>query len=375
MNSMLAVGLMSGTSMDGVDAALIETDGDGIARPLGFVSTSYGMADRDVLRAASARALAMAAPGDDPLVARAGVLIDLRHIEAVDALLRQTGLHPSAVSVIGYHGQTVAHRPDCGWTWQIGDGQVLADAFGVAVVDDFRSADVAGGGQGAPLVPVYHAARLGRAAEAVMVLNLGGVGNVTYIGATGKLLAFDTGPGNALIDDWVGEQLGLNRDEGGGIAATGHVDEQRLAHMLAHPWFDEPPPKSLDRNDFAAGAVRGLSPADGAATLTAFTAAAVARAIAHCPSPPRMIHVAGGGRHNATLMAMLAERTGACIQSVDDLGWNGDATEAEAFAYLAVRHLAGRPTSFPETTGVQAPVIGGRLSRPRQNQQKGIART
>lgn len=373
MNSMLAVGLMSGTSMDGVDAALIETDGEHMVNPRDFISRPYTSDERDALRAAMARALNMDAPGGDPLIDAASAIVDGCHIRAVEALLDKAGLSAAAIGIIGYHGQTVAHRPDRGWTWQIGDGQALADALGVAVVDDFRSADVAGGGQGAPLVPAYHAARLTDVREPVMVLNLGGVGNVTFIGATGKLLAFDTGPANALIDDWVREQLGKARDSGGALAASGQVHEDLLKRMLDHPWFDEAPPKSLDRNDFSADAVRGLSPADGAATLTAFTAATVARAIGHCPSRPAAIHVAGGGRHNATLMKMLEERTGAAVRPVDDLGWNGDATEAEAFAYLAARYLSGKPTSFPETTGVHAPVSGGRLSRPRQMQKRGMA--
>lgn len=365
MNSVLAVGLMSGTSMDGVDAALIETDGDMLVRPLDFISLPYTNGERDTLRKAMAAALAMETPRDHADIAAAGALVDRRHIEAVRALLAQGGHEAADIALIGYHGQTVAHRPDRGWTWQIGDGQVLADALGITVVDDFRSTDVAQGGQGAPLVPAYHAARLSAGRLPAVVLNIGGVGNITFVGSAGTLLAFDTGPGNALIDDWMSAQAGLDHDAGGKVAAAGKVDEGVLAVMLAHPWFDAPPPKSLDRSDFTTAPVQGLPLADGAATLTAFTAAAVGKGLEHCPAMPNALHVSGGGRHNATLMTMLEQRSGVPVISVDDLGWNGDATEAEAFAYLALRVLNGRPTSFPGTTGINAPLSGGRINSPR----------
>lgn len=350
--------------MDGVDAALIETDGEYVVRPLDFLSLSYTDAERDILRRAMARALSLPAPSSHPEITAASELIDARHIDIVRSLMARSGLSAGNVHVIGYHGQTVAHRPDRGWTWQIGDGQVLADALGATVVDDFRSADVEQGGQGAPLVPVYHAALLAGHETPAVVLNLGGVGNITFVGSTGLLLAFDTGPGNALIDDWMRTEAGLAHDMGGAVAAQGRVDDSVLAKLLDHPWFDAPPPKSLDRNDFSIEPVRGLSLADGAATLTAFTAAAVARGIGFCPARPRAIHVAGGGRHNPTLMEMISAKCGIPATPVEQLGWNGDATEAEAFAYLAVRLLRGKPTSYPETTGVNAPVSGGRISRP-----------
>ncbi len=359
--------------MDGVDAALIETDGEEVVRPLDFVSLPYSEEDRGVLRSALMHAQGLSAPDDHPDIAAASRVVDRRHIEAVEALLRKIGRNAADIGAVGYHGQTVAHRPDRGWTWQIGDGQVLAHALGLMVVDDFRSADVEQGGQGAPLVPVYHAARLSDRECPAVVLNLGGVGNLTFVGSTGLLLAFDTGPGNALIDDWMHEHAGLSHDEGGAAAAQGRVREDVLSQMMSHPWFEEPPPKSLDRNDFSIDAVRGLPLTDGAATLTAFTASAVARGIAHCPVRPRAIHVAGGGRHNRTLMGMIAARCGVPVTPVDDLGWNGDATEAEAFAYLAVRFLQGKPTSYPETTGVNAPVSGGRVSVPQTLLKKGMA--
>ena len=372
MNSVLAVGMMSGTSMDGVDAALVETNGTDHVRPIDFLSLPYGAAERDALRLAMARALLMEAPTARPEIDEAVGLVDRRHIEAATALLECNGLSGRDVHAIGYHGQTIAHRPDRGWTWQIGDGQALADALGVAVVDDFRTADVAAGGQGAPLVPVYHAARLGAGSLPAVVLNLGGVGNITFVGEDGRLLAFDTGPGNALIDDWMQTWAGLAHDMGGAAAAQGEIRDDVLDEMLDHPWFEVVPPKSLDRHDFSLDPVRGLPLADGAATLTAFTAAAVAKAIAQCPARPNAVHVAGGGRHNSTLMAMIGDRCGLSVAPVEQIGWNGDATEAEAFGYLAVRHLEGLPTSFPETTGVNAPVSGGRVSRPTAFGTRGV---
>lgn len=371
MNSMLAIGLMSGTSMDGVDAALIETDGDDVARPIAFVTQPYSEADRVMLRSAMTRALSMEAPGNHPDIISAAAIIDTRHIEAVRTLLARAGRSTGDIKVIGYHGQTIAHRPEKGWTWQIGNGQILADGLGMTVVDDFRSADVAHGGQGAPLVPIYHAALLGRDRGPAVVLNLGGVGNITYVGVNGGLLAFDTGPGNALIDDWMMAKMGLAHDEDGATAAQGKVRQDVLEAMMTHPWFAVPPPKSLDRHDFSLDPVKDLSLEDGAATLTAFTAEAVKKAIALCPARPQAIHVAGGGRHNRTMMNAIAARTNIPAGPVEDLGWNGDATEAEAFAYLAVRCLGGKPNSFPETTGVNTPVGGGRVSMPGSTMMRG----
>lgn len=362
---MLAMGLMSGTSMDGIDVALIETDGAAHVRPLAFHAVPYDAATRGQLRLAMEAAMDADRPGAHPVIDAAAEVVTRLHIAAVRALFAtQPSARPADVAVIGFHGQTVAHRPDRGWTWQIGDGARMARALGMTVVDDFRSADVAAGGEGAPLVPIYHQARAAGLAGPLMVLNLGGVGNLSYIGNDGALIAFDTGPGNSLIDDWVRSEAGLSHDAGGAIAATGTVDEAALARLLDDGWFDQPPPKSLDRNHFDLAPVRGLALADGAATLAAFTAASVARAIAHLPAPPRQILVAGGGRHNATLMAMLADRARLPVAPVEAVGWSGDATEAEAFAYLAVRRLKALPISFPQTTGVKVPVVGGSIHYP-----------
>ncbi len=361
---MLAIGLMSGTSLDGIDAALIETDGEGEVRPLAFRGEPYSDAAREQLAAATALALTFDRPRASPDIVAAGELIDRTHAFAVHKLLRDAGVAAADVAVIGYHGQTVAHRPDRGWTWQIGDGAVLARATGIAVVSDLRSADVAAGGQGAPLLPIYHAALTAGLERPVAVLNLGGVGNVTFVGADGALVAFDTGPANGLIDSWVEAETGARYDADGALAASGHVDEAVLTAMLDHPYFAAPSPKSLDRNDFTIQPARGLSAADGAATMTAFTAATVAEALDQLPARPKRLIVAGGGRHNPTLLRMIGERTGIAPEASDTLGWDGDAMEAEGFAYMAVRTLKGLPISFPGTTGVPHPLPGGRVDRP-----------
>jgi anhydro-N-acetylmuramic acid kinase len=359
-----AVGLMSGTSLDGVNAALIETDGRDRVRPLAFHSVPYGDEDRSVLRAAVDAALAMDAPGPHPAIAAASRLLTDAHIAVARRLLRD--VDGGAVDVVGFHGQTIAHRPDRGWTWQIGDGEAMARALDVTVVDDFRSADVAAGGQGAPLVPIYHQALTAALPRPTAVLNLGGVANLTWIGADGALIAFDCGPANGLIDEWV-RLAGLgNYDQDGRLAATGSVVSEVLTKLLDRPFFDQAPPKSLDRHDFTIDPVRGLTDADGAATLTAFTAEGVARGLRLLPASPAKFVAAGGGRHNPVLMAAIAAATGLDLVPADELGWNGDAIEAEAFAYLAVRTLDGLPLSFPGTTGVPRPTAGGRIHQVRR---------
>ncbi len=362
---MLAVGLMSGTSLDGIDAALIETDGAGEIRPIAFRSDPYSTQARDQLREASALALSFDKPRASPKIVEAEKVLTNRHVMAVRQLLSSAGVEPGQVDVIGFHGQTIAHRPDRGWTWQIGDGAAMAKALGIKVVNDLRSADVAAGGQGAPLLPVYHRALTAGMEGPVAVLNLGGVANVTWLGAGEQdLIAFDTGPANGLIDDWMLAETGSPYDANGAFAARGTIDRTVLDTMLDNGWFDAPPPKSLDRADFTIQPVRGLAAADGAATLTAFTAETVALALRHLPEPPRRLIVAGGGRHNPTLMGMISGVTGIVAEPIEALGWNGDATEAEGFAYMAVRALRGQPISFPGTTGAPQPMTGGVVNEP-----------
>ncbi|WP_293881468.1 anhydro-N-acetylmuramic acid kinase [Sphingomonas sp.] len=364
MGSMLSIGLMSGTSLDGIDAALIETDGIGLVWPMAFRCEQWSDEARAQLAEASRQALTFARPRASPDLVKAGALVDRMHVMAVRKLLVETGVTADRIGVVGYHGQTVAHRPDRGWTWQVGDGAVLAQSLKITTVSDFRSNDVAHGGQGAPLLPVYHRALIADLEKPVAVLNLGGVGNITWIGEGDAIVAFDTGPANSLIDDWVAQETGGRFDEGGTLAGSGRVDEGTLTAMLDNPFFDEAPPKSLDRSDFSIQPARGLSAADGAATLTAFTAETVALALRLLPSRPKRIIVAGGGRHNPALMAMLSARCNLGVEPVEALGANGDATEAEGFAYMAVRVLNGQPVSFPGTTGVAEPMTGGVVHRP-----------
>jgi anhydro-N-acetylmuramic acid kinase len=357
------IGLMSGTSLDGVDAALLETDGEGVARPGLGLTVPYQDETRALLRAAldEARAVAQGAPVPQSIREAERRLTEV-HAEAVKALLARAGIGASDVALIGFHGQTILHRPERHWTWQIGDGALLARLTGIDVINDFRSADVKAGGQGAPLMPLYHAvmAREAGLAEPAVVVNIGGVAQVTYIKGD-LVLAFDTGPGNAPIDDWMARHSGKPVDQDGAFAATGKVNDAALDKMLANAFFERVPPKSLDRMDFGMEAVEELSPADGAATLTAFTAASLARAREHFPDPAATWIVSGGGRHNKSLMAMLKARVNAPVLAAEHAGWDGDALEAQGFAYLAMRSKKGLPLSLPTTTGVKQPMTGGKF--------------
>ncbi|GLK82627.1 anhydro-N-acetylmuramic acid kinase [Ancylobacter defluvii] len=373
--SVVAIGLMSGTSLDGIDVALIETDGESIAAFGPSATYPYRTEDRALLVRAIEEAKMLADRTARPgVLAEAELMLTARHGEAV---VRFVATHPQAAKaqVVGFHGQTVLHRPEIALTVQIGDGPVLARALRAAglkpggeLVYDLRAADVAAGGQGAPLVPVYHAALakglVDRLGLPVLFLNLGGVANVTYIDGINDPIAFDTGPANALIDDFMKERTGLPVDADGACAAAGHVDEAALSRLLAHPFFAQRPPKSLDRNDFKVfvaeyAGLAARSTEDGAATLTALSAATVAAALPLLPQRPQSVVAAGGGAHNPTLLAMLADRLGVPVTPADALGLSSDAMEAQAFAFLAVRALRGLPLSFPTTTGVPAPMAGG----------------
>lgn len=354
----IVVGLMSGTSADAVDAALIETDGENFVRPIAFVDRPYSADERALIRAAASAALGMVAPGPHPLIAEAERVLTLAHAEAISSLPGE-----KEATLIGFHGQTVAHNPPRGWSWQIGDAALLAQLTGRPVVHDFRSADVAAGGQGAPLAPGFHRALGASLQRPLGVLNLGGVGNLTWFSDDGWG-AFDTGPGNSLVDDWMQEQGLGTHDTDGATAAGGSVREDVLTAMCDLPWFDLPGPKSLDRADFSLAAARGLSAGDGAATLTAFTAETVRLALATLPVQLGRLLVTGGGRHNPTLMGMMAKRCALPVDKVEAVGWQGDALEAQAFAWLAVRHLMRLPLSWPETTGVPQPMSGGVLVQP-----------
>ncbi len=363
---MRAIGLMSGTSMDGIDVALIETDGDRILKQGPSGGHPYPPEVKAELREAlnTARQLKSRTERPGLLGALEETLTGL-NAAAIAQFLAVNAIDPGTISVVGYHGQTVLHDVARKLTVQLGDGRLLAARTGFEVVYDMRAADVAAGGQGAPLVPVYHRALAARLdALPVVFVNIGGVANVTWIGADGRMLAFDTGPGNALIDDWMLARTGSAHDEGGATAARGKVDADVLTELLSAPYFTLSPPKSLDRGDFSAAAAEGLSLEDGAATLTAFTAGSIARAREHMPQEPRTWVVCGGGRRNKTLMSMLAGRVENAVVPVEALGLNGDFIEAQAWGYMAVRSLAGLPITFPETTGVGQPMTGGVVARP-----------
>jgi anhydro-N-acetylmuramic acid kinase len=360
---------MSGTSLDGVDVALIETDGVKIAAfgPVGY--RPYSDAERALLRQALVEGASLtdraARPG---VLAEAEQFVTRVHAEAVEAFLDAEKIDKADVAIVGFHGQTVLHRPQDRLTVQFGDGVALARQLGMTVAYDFRAADVAAGGQGAPLVPVFHQALARDLARPhpIAVLNIGGVANVTFVDG-GDPVACDTGPGNALIDDFMRARTGAPLDRDGDQAARGTVDEDFVARVLAHEFFDRPCPKSLDRNAFAFANI-GLpdfTVANGAATLSALTAASVARIVKRLPQPPRSWIVAGGGARNPTMMKMLAQRLApATVQTADAVGWSSQSIEAQAFAYLAVRTQAGLPLTFPGTTGVKQPMTGGVVVRP-----------
>jgi anhydro-N-acetylmuramic acid kinase len=364
---MKALGMMSGTSMDGIDLALLETDGERVEALGPEGGRSYTRVERELLRRAVAEAALLKYRDQRPgVLAEAEDMVTQTHAIAAKDFLDEHGLVPGDIDVIGFHGQTVLHRPELKLTVQLGHGQQLADLMGIPVVYDFRAQDVAEGGQGAPLVPVYHQA-LALSSELTLptaVINIGGVANVTWIGPDGELLAFDTGPGNALIDDWLRQETGQPHDENGALAASGRADTKRLETMLRHPYFLRKPPKSLDRNAFSLSAVDGLSAADGAATLTAFTAAALVFSLAHFPAPPLSYVVVGGGGRNATLMAALVKLLPGQFVNPEELGWSADNIEAQAFGFLAVRSLLGLPLSFPATTGVLRATTGGVVAQP-----------
>ncbi|RXF73932.1 anhydro-N-acetylmuramic acid kinase [Hansschlegelia zhihuaiae] len=364
---MRAIGLMSGTSFDGVDVALVETDGERIEKFGPSRYHPYDAAERAVLARAIGEAASLtdrnARPGS---LAVAEAIVNGAHRMAVEGFLAANDIAKSDIDVIGFHGQTVLHRPEAGLTIQIGDGAALARTLGRPVVYDFRAADVAAGGQGAPLAPTIHPVLVRDLdlPRPLAVLNLGGVGNVTFIGEDGELIAFDTGPANALMDDRISRETGRPFDEGGAIAASGRVDEAVVERLMAHPYFVQRPPKSLDRNGFDASPTEALPLADALATLAAFTARSVARGAELLPRKPALWVVAGGGARNPTLLGMLRGRLNAEVTTADAVGLSADALEAQAFAVLAVRSLRGLPLTYPGTTGAPRPMTGGVLARP-----------
>jgi anhydro-N-acetylmuramic acid kinase len=370
MEPIWAVGLMTGTVLDGnIDVALLRTNGETIAEfgPWTLAPYSAELRARLVETVAAARKWNFAS--EEPAIfAEAEEALTRAQSEAVRGLVEGAGLTMRDIGVVGFHGQTVLHRAPqpghIGDTRQLGDGALMADILGTRVAYDFRSADVHAGGQGAPLSAGYHAALLRDLAATgdIAVLNLGGVANITWWDGADQVIAFDTGPANAPINDFVSARGHGDMDVDGRLALSGKVDEVRLIELLEHPYLAAPYPKSLDRFDFSAAMAGGCPLEDGVALLTAFTASAVGAGLDLLPQRPRQLIVCGGGRRNRAIMAMLPERAGCEAIPAEAVGWRGDAIEAECFAFLAVRVLRGLPISFPTTTGVPQAMTGGRLA-------------
>lgn len=370
-----ALGMMSGTSLDGIDAALLLTDGETISAFGPGAETPFRDGDIRHVEAVMRNWPAYRPAADDAHAVElqeAAREVLRTHAAAAAVLLSDAAEAPA---LIGFHGQTIAHAPEESWTWQLGDGAALARALNRPVAWDFRSDDMKAGGEGAPLAPFFHfalAKHIGASAP-VAFLNIGGVANVTWVDpaksapeADGALLAFDTGPGNALINDWMARKTGAPLDRDGAAAGAGSVNRRALRSNAAGAYLDRKPPKSLDRNQFAAllAAVDGFSVEDGAATLTALTVETVAESLRHMPAPPSRWLVCGGGRRNGVMIRMLEDWIGAPVDPVEAVGLDGDLIEAQAFAYLAVRVMRRLPTSAPTTTGCAAPLSGGRISTP-----------
>lgn len=371
MKTVTAIGMMSGTSMDGIDVALVRSNGDGDLErgPSGFYA--YDAEMRGGLEAALEIARTMKDRRERPSkLAEIEEAITRRHIGALASFLEDHGFRAGDIDVIGFHGQTVLHRPEEGLTVQLGDAALLAEKSGIDVVFDMRQNDMENGGQGAPLAPVYHRALAGKLPEPyrslapVCFVNIGGISNVTFI--AGDLIAFDSGPGNGLLDQWMQRHRGVNYDKGGEVSASGQVDRGAVAKFLEHHYFADPPPKSLDRGDFTLSSIEHLSLEDGARTLCRMSAEAVVRSVDHLPQQPALWVICGGGRHNPVIMADLTEltsRSGSQVIAAEEAGFDGDTVEAEAWAYMAARSLAGLPLTYPGTTGVSSPVSGGVLVR------------
>lgn len=367
------VGLMSGTSRDGVDAALIKTDGIKSVEAVAFQFEPYSDNLKAVIADACDIAMASKQPESCKAIDLCEAMLDERHLAASKNLLKMAGISSREIAAVGLHGHTIAHRADLGWTWQIGNPAFLANQLNIPVMSNMRNFDVMFGGQGAPLIPVFHRALFADGTQPVAVLNLGGVANLTYIGTDGALIAFDCGMANALIDDWMSQHTNYPFDEDGAFAANGTVNQRALQAMLDHPFFSTPAPKSLDRKDFNLDRVGDLSARDGAATLTAFSAKAVAMGLNQFTARPKRLIVCGGGRNNRTMLAMIEAYSGIPTILADDLGWNGDAIEAQGFAYLAYRCLHGLPITYPGTTGVAEPMSGGVLTRPERIEMDGVS--
>ncbi|MDE0800583.1 MAG: anhydro-N-acetylmuramic acid kinase [Rhodospirillaceae bacterium] len=361
----ISLGLMSGTSLDGIDAALLETDGERILDTGPFHTALYPDGFRERLRKAVEAAASKNELTDDQVL-----ISDLTslHCDCIDELLSTVPPDSkwASPSLVGFHGHTTLHRPEQGVTQQIGDPAQIATAFSIPVVSNFRAYDVEHGGQGAPLAPIYHAAMLKNDGKPVCVANIGGIANITWIGPEANdLVAFDTGPGNGLMDAWVEQTTGARFDDGGSLAAVGNVSASALGELLNLPYYALDYPKSLDRSDLSLKPILGLAPPDGLATLLAYTVKTILMGVNQCPSTPLALYVSGGGRHNRTLMARLAEESPCPVRAIEERGWNGDVVEAQAFAFMAVCSQLGLPITFTNTTGAATALTGGELTRPK----------
>lgn len=342
-----AIGMMSGTSLDGIDVALVKTDGRDATKLLDFKTYEYDQETRHAVKDV------FGARESSKAVDRAAHLVTQAHINAIRAFGHEA-------DVIGFHGQTIHHDPDKKFTWQIGDCQNLANETGISVVGDMRQADISAGGQGAPLLPLCHRSFAASLPKPVAILNLGGVGNVTWLGKERHdILAFDTGPANAPIDDLVQAKTGEAYDSNGKRALAGQPLQRLIDQWIDNPFFDQVPPKSLDRNQWDVSAVVEFKLEDAVATLTQFTVQSVLKSLQHLPDKPRALYVAGGGRKNKAMMKWLSEALDYPVEPVESIGWNGDALEAQGFAYLAVRSIQGLALTVPTTTGVPEPITGG----------------
>jgi len=364
-----ALGMMSGTSMDGIDIALMRSDGQTVEGERHHITIPYAKNMRVVIQNAMTAAKNCAFKDNSvQAIMDAEQQLTALHCDAISTFLATMGISANDIDVIGVHGQTIVHCPDDGWTWQLMDGAAVANRFGITTVSDFRSNDMRHGGQGAPLVPLYHHALLAsqNITEPVAVLNIGGVANVTWLDFSEQttsqsptIIAFDTGPGNAPLDDWAMRHMGQPCDLDGALAKKGTVDRGILQTWLANSYFQKKPPKTLDRDTFSYDLLETLSAENGAATLVAFIVESIGKATAFFPKAVSHWYVCGGGRHNPVLMEQLAKTLDGKVSPVEGLGWNGDALEAEAFAFLAVRALKGLALTQPSTTGVKTAVSGG----------------
>ncbi len=358
-----AIGLMSGTSLDGIDAALIKSDGINISKFGEAITIDYDNNFRKKLRSSFGQSV------KNDAISNLERQLTIYHIEAVEELLKTSHMQASDIDVIGFHGQTIFHDPSMNKTWQLGDGALLAKKTNIDVVYDFRSNDVKNGGEGAPLAPIYHWALASNLKKPLAFINIGGVANITIINEDNSLVAFDTGTGNGLIDDFIFKHMGKKFDEGGKIAAAGNIDHNIVDKFLSHDFFNKIPPKSLDRDQFnidTVGFPSDITLEDGAATLSAITVGAITMAVDNIETKPNEILICGGGRNNKYMMNILSKslnRMNIKVSVVEDKGFNGDAIEAQAFAYMALRHIKCLPISFPKTTGVAMPLQGGVMEK------------